>query len=123
MAAILAVLEQRNGALRKGVAELLAAARSLADSAGSTVDALICGSGPVSGLDTLGTPGADRVLSATHADFANYCPDGLVATVASIASDYRAIVVAATSTGKDLAPRIAARIGAPCAMDAGRHVG
>ncbi|MEP6592025.1 MAG: electron transfer flavoprotein subunit alpha/FixB family protein [Gemmatimonadota bacterium] len=117
MAAILAVLEQRNGALRKGSAELLAAARRLADQAGTTVDALVCGSGEVSGLDTLGAAGADRVLTAVVTDFAVYCPDGIVATVAAMAPQYRAVVIAATATGKDLAPRLAARLGGCCGMD------
>jgi electron transfer flavoprotein alpha subunit len=117
MANILAVLEVRNAALRKGAAELLAAARRIADASGGTVDALICSTGSVSGSDGLGGAGADRVLNAQHADFANYCPDGIGATVAALASAYRAIVVSATATGKDLAPRVAARIGAPCAMD------
>ncbi|MES2125448.1 MAG: electron transfer flavoprotein subunit alpha/FixB family protein [Gemmatimonadota bacterium] len=117
MAAILAILEQRNGALRKGSAELLAAARHLADQAGTTVDALVCGAGDVSGTDSLGAAGADRVLTAVATDFGVYCPDGIVATVAAIAPQYRAVLVAATSTGKDLAPRLAARLGSPCGMD------
>lgn len=117
MAAILAVLEQRQGALRKGAVELIAAARQVADVSGDTVDVLICGNGSVSGADALGAAGADRVLTASHADFANYCPDGIVATVASVAANYRAIFIAATSTGKDLAPRVAARLGSSCAMD------
>ncbi len=117
MAAILAVLEQRQGALRKGAAELIAAALQVAGVSGDTVDVLICGNGAVSGADALGAAGADRVLTASHADFTNYCPDGIVATVASIAANYRAIFIAATSTGKDLAPRVAARLGSSCAMD------
>jgi electron transfer flavoprotein alpha subunit len=116
MANILAVLEVRNGALRKGAAELLSAARRLADASGGTVDALVCSSSAVN-VDTLGAGGADRVLVATHADFAHYAPDGIVATVASLSSEYRAIFVSASATGKDLAPRLAARINAPCAMD------
>ena len=116
MATILAILEQRDGALRKGAAELLAAARQLADANGDTVDALVCASGPVSGVETLGAAGADRILTAVHADFANYCPDGVVATVASLPAP-RAVLTAATATGKDLAPRIAARLGSPCGMD------
>lgn len=117
MSAILAILEQRGGTLRKGGTELLAAARRLADQAGTTVDALVCGSGDVSGLDALGAAGADRILVANAADFAVYCPDGIVATVAAIAPSYRAVLVAATSTGKDLAPRLAARLGGACGMD------
>lgn len=117
MANILAVLEQRDGTLRKGAAELLAAARLLADAGGGTVDAIVFGSGAVAGTEGLGAAGADRVLSAAHADFGHYCPDGIVATVAGVAGDYRAILTAATATGKDLAPRIAAAIGAACGMD------
>jgi len=117
MTAILAVLETRNNMLRKGAAELLAAARRCADASGGTVDAIVCSSVPVAGIEALGAAGADRVLSAQHADFANYCPDGIVATVTSLTPAYRAVFVAATATGKDLAPRIAARLGSACAMD------
>jgi electron transfer flavoprotein alpha subunit len=117
MADILAVIEARAGAVRKGAAELLAAARRLADASGGKVDALLCANGPVSGADMLGPAGADSVLTASHDSFADYCPDGIVATIASVAAKYRAILVSGTATGKDLAPRIAARINAPCAMD------
>ncbi len=117
MAAILAIIEQRGGMVRKGAAELLAAARRLADADGGSVDAIVFAAGEVSGLDALGPAGADRVLTVTHAESEQYCPDAMVATVAGMAADYRAIVIAASATGKDLAPRIAARIGAPCGMD------
>ncbi len=117
MANILCVLEQRGGTLRKGSAELLTAARQLADQGGGTVDALVCAAGDVAGLDTLGAAGADRVLTATHAGFAHYAPEGIVATVHSIAAGYGAVLVSATATGKDLAPRLAAALGAPCGMD------
>jgi electron transfer flavoprotein alpha subunit len=117
MTDILAVLEVRQGTLRKGAAELLAAARQLADGAGGKVDALICTHQPVGGMETLGAAGADRVLVATHDGFAQYSPEGIVATVGSLSTGYQAIVVAATATGKDLAPRLAARIGSACAMD------
>jgi electron transfer flavoprotein alpha subunit len=117
MAAVLAVLEQRDGGLRKGAADAIAAARRIADGDGSEVVALVCGAGPLTGIDTLGPTGADRVLVATDAAFTNYNPDAIVATVKSIASQYRAVVVAGTATGKDLGPRIAAAIGSPCGMD------
>lgn len=116
MSAILAILEQRNGVIRKGAAELLAAARRLADQCGGTVDALICSAAPIS-ADSLGAAGADRVLRAIHPDFDHYSPDGITAAAASLAHGYCAILTAATAAGKDLAPRIAARIGSPCGMD------
>lgn len=117
MAAILAVTEQRDGTLRKVSLEVVTAARRLADKMGATVDALVLGSGAVSGTDQLGKHGADRVLTATHAEFALYQPDAASATIAGIAKDYAAIVFAATATGRDLAPRVAARAGVGLASD------
>jgi electron transfer flavoprotein alpha subunit len=117
MAAILAVTEQRSGSLRKVSQEVVSAARALADQLGGTVDALVLGSGAVTGAAELGAVGADRVLTGTHADFALSNPDGFATTIASIAGQYQAIVFAATSTGKDLAPRVAARLKQGCATD------
>lgn len=112
MAAILAITEQRDGALRKVSHEVVAAARQLAQ--GGSVDALVLGAGAVNGADSLG---ADRVLTATHADFRLYSPDGATATIASIAAKYDAVVFAATATGRDLAPRVAARLKVGLATD------
>ncbi len=114
---ILAVMEQRDGALRKVSHEVLAAARGLADADGGTVDALLLASGPVSGAEELGRFGADRVLSATHPDFRLYSPDGFAATVSAAAAGAAAVVFAATATGRDLAPRVAARLKVACATD------
>ncbi len=117
MTMILAVLEQRDGALRKVSLEVLSAARQLADQFGATVDALVCSSGPVTGADRLGRFGADRVLLATHADFALYNPDGIAAAAAAAAQGHAAVLFAATATGRDLAPRVAARLGVGLATD------
>jgi electron transfer flavoprotein alpha subunit len=117
MASILAVTEQRQGALRKVSLEVLAAARQLADQMGATVDAIVCAAGPVSGAETLGPGGADRVLTAAHVGFGLYNPDGYAATIASIGKNYSAVVFAATAQGRDLAPRVAAKLGVGCATD------
>jgi len=120
MANVLAVCEQRGGALRKVSREAVAAARLLADGLGGSVDAIVLGA---SGVDVpgakLGEAGADRVLVATHESFGAYAPDGYAASVAAAAKagGYAAVVVAASATGRDLAPRLAARLDAPLAMD------
>ena len=114
---ILAVMEQRDGALRKVSREVVAAARQLADSSGGTVDALVLAAGPVADADSLGRFGADRVLAATHPDFRLYQPDGFAATIGGAAAGYAAIVFAATATGRDLAPRVAARLKVAYASD------
>jgi len=118
MASILAVCEQKGGALRKVSHETVAAARTLADAMGATVDALVLGATGVA-TDGLGAAGADRVLVAAHDGFANYAPDGYAATIAAQAKATGAAVVmlAATATGKDLGPRVAVQLDAPLAMD------
>jgi len=120
MAAILAVAEQRDGALRKVSREAVFAARQLADQLGGTVDALVLGAPGVDVASAaLGAVGADRVLVAADAAFARYSPDGYAATIAehARAGGYAAVVIPATATGKDLAPRVAARLDAPLASD------
>jgi electron transfer flavoprotein alpha subunit len=114
---ILAVMEQRDGTLRKVSHEVLAAARQLADATSGAVDAIILSAGSVAGAESLGRFGADRVLSATHPDFRLYNPDGFAATVGAAAGEYAALVFAATAAGRDLAPRVAARLKVACASD------
>ena len=120
MTAILAVTEQRDGVLRKVSREVVWAARQLADQLGGTVDALVLGAPGIAVAEAdLGAAGADRVLVATDAAFARYAADGYAATVAERgrSGGYAAVIVAATATGKDLAPRIAARMDVPLAAD------
>jgi electron transfer flavoprotein alpha subunit len=118
MARVLAVCEQQGGKLRKVSREAVAAARQLADALGATVDALVLAAPGVDAAGAgLGAAGADRVLVATHECFGRYCPDGHAATVVAQAGGCAAVVLGATATGKDLAPRLAARLAAPLAGD------
>jgi electron transfer flavoprotein alpha subunit len=117
MPMILAVLEQRDGQLRKVGFEVVTAARRLADATGATVDALVCGAGPVAGAEAAGRYGADRVLTVAHREFGLYNPDGYAAAVAGAGKAATAIVFAATASGRDLAPRVAARLGVGLASD------
>ena len=84
----LAVLEQRDGTLRKVSYEVVTAARRL----GASVDAVVCNSAG---------------------------PEGCASAIAERAKSggYRAVVFAATATGKDLAPRVAAKLGVGVAAD------
>jgi electron transfer flavoprotein alpha subunit len=115
-ATILAVMEARDGAIRKVSHELLAAARELAGSAGS-VDAVVLAADPPAAADGLRAFGADRVLVARHPEFARYNPDGFATAVASLAGGHSVVLLAATATGKDLAPRVAAKLGVGLASD------
>jgi electron transfer flavoprotein alpha subunit len=119
MTAVLAVLEQRDGTLRKVSHEVVTGARRLADALGTTVDAVIVAAGPVAGADAAGGFGADKVITLTHAAFGSYAPEGYAQAIAdrAKAGRYRAVVFAASATGKDLAPRVAAKLGVALAQE------
>jgi electron transfer flavoprotein alpha subunit len=120
MPGVLAITEQRDGVLRKTSREAVSAARLLADALGGGVDALVMGP---EGVDVagaaLGEAGADRVLVASAAAFVRYDPGACAATAAARARSggYAAVVLAATATGRDLGPRLAARLDVPLASD------
>ncbi len=120
MTDVLAVLEQRDGALRKVSHEVVTGARRLADALGGKVDALVLSAAPASGVDRLGAFGADAVLVATNPAFSRYSPEGFAHVVAerAKAGGYGAVVCAASAMGKDLAPRVAAKLGVALASDA-----
>ncbi len=119
MNTVLAVLEQRDGALRNVSQEVVTGARRLADALGGTVEALVLGAGSVKGVDRLGGFGADKVVTLTNAAFGTYAPEAQSEVIADRvqAGGYRAVVFAASATGKDLAPRVAARLGVALAQD------
>ena len=121
---VLAVLEQRERTLRKVSNEVVTGARRLADAlgqggGGARVDALVIAAGTVAGADQLGGFGADKVITLTNPAFGHYAPEGHARVIAdrAKAGGYGAVVFAASATGRDLAPRVAARLGVPVAQD------
>ncbi|HKV72496.1 MAG TPA: electron transfer flavoprotein subunit alpha/FixB family protein [Gemmatimonadales bacterium] len=118
MTTVLAVCEQRDGLLRKVSSEVVTGARRIADALGAEVEALVLGSGPATGADQLGGFGADRVVTLTGDGFGTYAPEGYAKAVADRAKTGAAVVVcAASAQGRDLAPRIAAKLGTGLAAD------
>jgi electron transfer flavoprotein alpha subunit len=120
MANILAHAETRAGELRKVALEAVTAARALANKVGGEVHAIMFGGpGIASKAAQLGQHGADVVVVVEHPGFANRNPEAEAATVALRARSggYRAVVMSASQQGRDLAPRVAAKLAAPIASD------
>ena len=119
---VFAFAETRGGELRKAGLEAVTVARRLADaSGGGEVHAMIAGApGIAAQAARLAEHGADVVLVVEHPGLAQYDPESLAATVAARiqGGGYRVGVFSATSQGKDLSPRVAARLRAPIAADA-----
>ena len=121
MANVLVFAETRGGELRKIAFEAVTAARQLADATGGgEVHALIAGApGLGAKASQLGTYGADVVLVVESADFASFARESIAATIAERAKSggYRAIVLGFSAQGRDLGPRVAAKLDAPIASD------
>ncbi len=111
----LAVLEQRDGVLRKISLEVVTAAQRL----GGPVEAVVCAAGPVQGADQAAKFGADKIVTLTNPAFAKYAPEACAQALAERAKQggHRSIVFAASATGKALAPRVAAKLGVGVAAD------
>jgi electron transfer flavoprotein alpha subunit len=116
---ILVFAESRGGTVRKVAFELLTAARNLA--AGGEVHAVLAGApGIGSQAAALAGYGADVSFITEHSALGEYNAEALAALVAgrAKAAGYRAVLFAASAQGKDLGPRVAARLGVPIASDA-----
>ena len=116
---ILVYAESRGPDLRKVALEAVTAARALADAlGGSEVHALLAGPPGIGGkAEQLGKHGADVVLVCEHQGFAKYAREALAATLAEKGKGYRAVVLPFSANGRDLGPRVAARLDAPIASD------
>ncbi|MDB4884168.1 MAG: Electron transfer flavoprotein alpha/beta-subunit [Gemmatimonadetes bacterium] len=122
MANVLVFAETRGGALRKVALEAVTAARALADaSGGGEVHAIVAGADGVGAAASaqLGAYGADVVIAVEHALLAQFERESIAATVAerSTQAGYRAVVLGFSTQGRDLGPRLAAKLDAPIAAD------
>ncbi len=116
---VLAILEFRGGQVTKAGPEVLGQARRLADTLGGAVHAFLYGEGANGAAAALGGYGVTKAYVADSPAFAAY-NGGLVARAAKdavAACDPRLVLLAATSPGKDLGPRIAASLDAGLAVD------
>ena len=121
MANVLVYAETRGSALRKVALEAVTAARQLADATGGgEVHAVVAGpSGVGAAAEQLGKFGADVVVVVEHAGLTNFDREVVAATVAARAksSSYRAIILGFSAQGRDLGPRLAAKLDAPIVSD------
>ena len=121
MAPVLAFAESRGGELRKVAFEAVTAARHAADASGQNeVHAVLIGPpGIAQRAPDLGRNGADVVFVVEHAGLTRYNPEVYTATIAERlqSGGYRAAFFTASAEGRDLAPRVAARLGVSIASD------
>jgi electron transfer flavoprotein alpha subunit len=97
---------------RKVVYELLTHGRRLADRLKQPLVAVALGDARMEGLDRLCHQGADRVVCCRHDLLGSYSTDGFTTALAAVVAKEKPAVLlfGATPNGRDLAPRVAARL-------------
>jgi electron transfer flavoprotein alpha subunit len=118
MGNVLLVAEHHHGKLPKATLVGIAAAKQMAEKTGGSVIAAVIGEGTDAVAGDVAEYGVD-VVAVDGAAFANYLADAYTAAIAEIVSQKDVEVVIGTSTafGKDLLPRVAARLGAGIAPE------
>ncbi|MEW9032246.1 MAG: electron transfer flavoprotein subunit alpha/FixB family protein [Planifilum fimeticola] len=108
---VLVLVEVRDGGLRNVSLECLAAARRVTD--GGTITAAVFGSKAKEFAETLAHHGADNVVVATDEKLDQYTTDAYFQAFKQVIDKVQpdVILTGHTAIGRDVSPRIAARMG------------
>ena len=109
---VFVIAEQRDGKIMKVSYELVGKARELADDLGQDVVAVLMGSGVEAVAGDLAKAGADKVIVVDDPMLAEYVTEPYAKAVTAVikANDPEIVIFGASSIGRDLAPRVSARI-------------
>ena len=112
-------VEQRDGAVQSVGLELLGKARQLADTLNEKVVAILLGKNIADKAQGLIAAGADRVLVVDDDRLKTYLTEPYAEAVSQIIREQSPSIflLGATVIGRDLAPRVSARIGTGLTAD------
>lgn len=104
--------EQRGGVIQSVALELIGKAKDLADALGEKVVALLAGYKVEPLADTLFESGADEVVMVDHPQLEHYLTEQYAQVVYQVITAMKPNIVlfGATTIGRDLAPRLSARL-------------
>ena len=118
-ATILVFAECRDGEFKRSSHEAIGAARRIADGCGASVGVVTLGARAAAVASSLAVYGADRILACGEESLDLYQAQAYAATLAAAADQESAllVLVSASAMGKDVAARLAARLGAASVCD------
>jgi electron transfer flavoprotein alpha subunit len=116
---VLVIGEIQDGALVGITAEMLGAARRIADVQGGLVNLALFGEGAEALAQDGIAAGADLVYTEDNAAFSDYLPERWLAAAQTAVdfADPAVVLIGATTPGRDLAPRLAFRLNTGLAVD------
>ncbi|HEM60971.1 MAG TPA: electron transfer flavoprotein subunit alpha/FixB family protein, partial [Chloroflexi bacterium] len=116
---VLVIAEIREGAAKKITLEMLGEGAKIAQQLGGDVEAVALGHNIADVAGSLAHYGAKKVYLADGPALERYTAEGFTAVLAHLIKQMQpaAVLLGATTTGKDLAPRLAARLAVGLASD------
>ena len=111
--------EHSEGTVRKVAYEILSEARKIADKVGEELCAVILGDQVEALTEKFASYGADKVYVVENAALKDYTTEGYAKALADLAKQHEPSILlgGTTVTGKDLFPRLSARLEAGLAVD------
>jgi electron transfer flavoprotein alpha subunit len=102
---ILILAEHDNAVLKPATLSTIAAAKQI----GQSIHVLVLGSG-IDGSKAQGVEGVEKIIVGDNAVFEKVLAENFAAAVLAIAADYDYILAPATTFGKNILPRVAAKL-------------
>jgi electron transfer flavoprotein alpha subunit len=106
-----------DGQVKKSTFSAVSFAQRALPALGGSFSILILGANTKAAAAELSAYGAAKVLTCEDASFGTYTAEAFTPTVAAVGKAFGLVVATATSFGKDLLPRVAARLDAAYAGD------
>jgi len=115
---ILAVLEQREGTIKRSGFEAASTAAKLAKDLNTSADTVVVGD-VILNINEVSKYGIQKVIHLKNSELANYSSSGYTEAITNLAkeTDYDILIISNTSLGKDLAPRLSVKLDAGCVVD------
>src|SRR5215510_4165327 len=119
MGNVLVFAEHQNGKFPKSTLIALQAGKEAASKLGGNCLAAVVGSGLDAAAQEIASYGVNKVIAADDPALAHYLADTYTATLEQLvkANDVSLVLATSTAMGKDLLPRVAARLGVAMATD------
>jgi electron transfer flavoprotein alpha subunit len=115
---ILAVLEQREGSLKRSAFEVVNKAANLAKELNTIAEAVVVGDA-INNLNEISKYGIQKITHLKNSELANYSSSGYTEAISNLAkeSDFNILILSNTALGKDLAPHLSIKLDAACVVD------
>ena len=109
---VLVYIEQRDGEIQKVSLELLGKGKELAEKLGEKLSAVVLGHNIKALADELIYHGAEKVITVDHEVLKNFANEPYTKALTAVINNEKPaiVLVGATSIGRDIAPRVSARI-------------